>query len=91
LLKPQLFAPDVSGTSVITTEDMPSDCQVASCPFTLAITPQSSKDALLALSKPSNDNGDHLEAFTERELICTYIVTHWILEDDPDNAELKRF
>ncbi|KAF8488260.1 SET domain-containing protein [Gautieria morchelliformis] len=84
-----LFPPDVSGTSVLTTEDMPSDCKVASCPFTLAITPQSSKDALLALAKMSNDNGHQLDAFTERELICTYIIMHWILEEERDNAELR--
>ena len=78
--------------SVLTTEDMSHDSKVVSCPFSLAITPQSSKVALLALSKLNNDTDDRLDTLSERELICTYIVVHWLLEEDHlDDSELKRF
>lgn len=86
-----LLKPGLSGMSVLTIEDIPSDSRVVSCPFSLAITPHSSKDALLTLSKLSHIKGDHLDPFTERELICTYIVMHWILDEDSNNSYLKRF
>lgn len=77
--------------SVYTTQDMPCDSKIVSCPFTLAITPDSSKHALLALSKLCNNTDDRLDTLTGRELICTYISMHWLLEEEQEHSKLKRF
>ena len=80
---------DGSGMSVLTTEEISCDSKVVSCPFSLAITPRSSKAALLALSE--GNSNPILDTLSEQELICTYIIMHWLLDEDLDDSYLKRF
>jgi hypothetical protein len=56
-------------------EDVPLDSCIVSCPFSLAVTPQVSKNALVALLKSSAA----LDKWTERQLICTYLSLHWVI------------
>jgi len=66
-----------SGLKVLARDTVPADTCIASCPFSLAITPEVSKKALLTLLK----SPDGLDKWTERQLICTYLSLHWVLGD----------
>ena len=50
-----------------------------SCPFSLAITPDVSRKALISVLGSSASSA--LDIWSERELICSYLCLHWILGD----------
>ncbi|TDL27146.1 SET domain-containing protein [Rickenella mellea] len=60
-----------SGFSVMTTEFLPADTTVVSCPFSLAITQNVARDALDHLLSPEAASN-----WTERQLICSYLCMH---------------
>lgn len=71
----------VSGFSILAANDIPADATVVSIPFTLAITPEGSKDALHETLKASGDaTKGALDSLSERQLICTYLCMHWIAD-----------
>ena len=59
---------------------MPADTTVVSIPFSLAITPDVAKVALKALFQGVIESHS-LDALSERQLVCTYICMHQIVED----------
>lgn len=63
-----------SGYSVIAVHPLEADATIVTCPFTLAITPEQSKAAL------KNFLPDILDPWNERQLMCTYMSFHRILE-----------
>ena len=67
-----------SGYNIIAGNDVPRDATVVSVPFSLAITPTLSRSALFNV--PQCD-GALLETWSERQLECTYICMHWILDE----------
>ncbi|KAF8589576.1 SET domain-containing protein [Ramaria rubella] len=83
------FVKGLFGMSVHTTGDLPCDSKIISCPFTLAITPESSKQALSIFCHLSTDGAEHLEKLSKRELICTYLVLHWLLEEEGSDWSLS--
>ncbi|OSX56701.1 hypothetical protein POSPLADRAFT_1159712, partial [Postia placenta MAD-698-R-SB12] len=68
-----------SGYSVIASSDLPSDTAVVSIPFSLAITPTVSRAALETLFEASAAKLA-LDGWSERQLICSYICMHWVVE-----------
>ena len=66
-----------SGFNVIASSDVPADAVVVSIPFSLAITPDVSKNALKQLLKQSEDA---FAQWSERQLECTYVALHWIVD-----------
>ncbi|VDC06653.1 unnamed protein product [Peniophora sp. CBMAI 1063] len=70
------YTPVNSGYSITTSEVLEPDAIVASCPFSLAVTPALSRSALSALL----DGDDVLKDWTERQLVCCYIAFHWIVD-----------
>jgi len=79
LIYPFIIEP--SGISVRATEDIPKDTKIVSCPFALAITPQECQNALNELLGVNFSENNSFSTWTEYQLIATYIVLHWILED----------
>ncbi|KAF7352490.1 SET domain-containing protein [Mycena venus] len=68
-----------SGCSVVASESLPPDSKIVSCPFTLAITKESTLSALsVLLGSPSTTR---LTSWSERQLISTYLSFHWIIGD----------
>ncbi|CCM00966.1 uncharacterized protein FIBRA_03014 [Fibroporia radiculosa] len=80
------FRTERSGYSVIASQDLRSDTTVVSCPFSLAITPEVSKNALTTLLGPTFTG----QSWSERQLICSYICMHWIL-DPSASSELAHW
>ena len=66
-----------SGFNVIAKNDIEKDSSIVSCPFSLAVTPQLAKQALLKVF----GQVENLQRWNERQLVCTYISLHWISED----------
>jgi hypothetical protein len=67
-----------AGLSAIAAAPLPPDTTVVSCPFALAITSSLSRTALIRVvgdTKP-----DTLANWNSRQLICTYICLHWVIE-----------
>jgi len=54
-----------------------------SCPFSLAITPEVSKNALLSLLK----SPPSLDKWTERQLICSYLSLHWVVGNSDSSSD----
>lgn len=77
-----------SGFSVHASQDMPADTTVATCPFQLVISPDSSRSALNELLPTASL--DELKGWSGRQLIVTYVSLHSILELDHEFA-LERF
>ncbi|OCH91312.1 SET domain-containing protein [Obba rivulosa] len=75
-----------SGFSVVAAEDIPPETTAISCPFSLAVTPELSKHALLTLFK--TDHTTTLDAWSERQLICTYLCMHWVVDSPEDSSVL---
>jgi len=79
-----------TGLLVVASEQLNADETIVTCPFSLAITPTTSKRALLTLL----DNEALLNAWSERQLICVYIAFHWIVSPKRcllTSVTLKRF
>ncbi|KIJ57315.1 hypothetical protein M422DRAFT_23363 [Sphaerobolus stellatus SS14] len=79
------FIEEPSGMSVKSTKEVPKDTKVVSCPFSLAITPQDCKNALSEIIDKTLLELD----WSEYQLIATYIVLHWILEEDTEGVGLQ--
>ncbi|KAG8863967.1 hypothetical protein FRB96_006840 [Tulasnella sp. 330] len=79
------FVPVPSGTSVNAIDDIERDILVLSCPFSLAITADGSAHALLQILNARLNDSDLLTrlppTWTERMLICSYVVAHWVTQD----------
>lgn len=74
------FKAESSGYSAIARQDIPPDTTVVSCPFTLAITPNVSRNALSEILSDLNAKPTFsFDGWSERQLICSYICMHWIL------------
>ncbi|KAI5117177.1 hypothetical protein M0805_008156 [Coniferiporia weirii] len=80
------FVPDASGFSVHTLEDLPSDTTVVSCPFSLAITLETTCAPLESYCRLAPDKQCEL---SERQRISSYIALHWIIPE-ADEINLLR-
>jgi len=67
------------GLRIVAAEDVPRDSHIVSCPFSLVITEQLAKSAVLSFLKNSVSD---TEQWTERQWISTYIALHWISGSD---------
>ncbi|KAA1473478.1 SET domain-containing protein [Dentipellis sp. KUC8613] len=70
------YAELLSGFSIVAADALEADSTIVTCPFSLAITPELSKRALLTVLKDDAILG----GWSERQLICAYIVFHWIID-----------
>ncbi|KAF9266338.1 SET domain-containing protein [Marasmius fiardii PR-910] len=73
------FQPVISGISVIATEEVAAETTIASCPFELAITKDTSKSSLFRVLKPSKAYA--LDLWNERQYIATYLCLHSIIDE----------
>jgi len=71
-----------SGLEVLARDTVPANACIISCPFSLAITSEVSKNALLSLLK----SPPSLDKWTERQLICSYLSLHWVVGDSDSSA-----
>ncbi|KDQ23340.1 hypothetical protein PLEOSDRAFT_1049306, partial [Pleurotus ostreatus PC15] len=62
-----------SGLAVVSLKPLPKDLNVITCPLSLVVTPELSRDALSSL-------GLNCVGLTEKQLICTYLSMHWVLD-----------
>ncbi|KAI0311446.1 SET domain-containing protein [Amylostereum chailletii] len=69
------YAPDSSGFSIVTAEPVASNATIVTCPFSLAITPSLSLRVL-------SDINITVTGWSERQLVCSYIVFHWIISPE---------
>lgn len=67
-----------TGHTVITVDALEPETTIVTCPFSLVITPNLSRTALLTLLQ----NETIISNWSERQLICAYICFHWILEPE---------
>lgn len=58
---------------------LPKDLNVITCPLSLVVTPELSRDALSSL-------GLNCVGLTEKQLICTYLSMHWVLDETSHNS-----
>ncbi|KDQ54521.1 hypothetical protein JAAARDRAFT_38195 [Jaapia argillacea MUCL 33604] len=73
------FIATPSGFSVHATAALDADTKVVECPFGLAITKDVAMDSLSALL---GEDGMWLcGRWSERQLICSYLCFHWIIEE----------
>lgn len=76
--------------SVYASRDIPEDSKIISCPFSVAITPARAKRSLgLLFGSRSTTTADLLNGMSERQLLCLYIITHWILREDGSLNDLE--
>ncbi|KAJ7284083.1 SET domain protein [Mycena rebaudengoi] len=75
------FQKVASGFSVVASENLPPDSKIVSCPFDLAITKTFALEALSTLLGPATTSFP-LSAWSERQLISSYLCFHWIIGDD---------
>ncbi|KII86638.1 hypothetical protein PLICRDRAFT_55553 [Plicaturopsis crispa FD-325 SS-3] len=75
------FFPGPSGFSVVAKDALPPDTTVVSCPFSLAVTPEHARAALRGIL--GQVGAQDIDQWSERQLVCTYLVLHWIIESDP--------
>ena len=68
-----------SGFDVVAHREIPTDVKVVSCPFTLAITPEVARRALAAIFRV-DESSPTLNGWSERQLICSYMVMHNTLD-----------
>ena len=66
-----------SGFNVVAKDAIGTDTSIISCPFSLAITPGLARQALIAVF----EQAETLVGWNERQLVCTYISMHWVLND----------
>ncbi|KIO31912.1 hypothetical protein M407DRAFT_67389, partial [Tulasnella calospora MUT 4182] len=94
------FMPTADGSKVVAMDNIPPHSPVLSCPFSLAITPETSSAALNTWLQRTAKAEDSLiweqstQNWTERMFICSYIVTHWLARDSgllESAPELRHF
>ncbi|KAF9493651.1 SET domain-containing protein [Pleurotus eryngii] len=68
------FKPVDSGLAVVSLKPLPKDLNIITCPLSLVVTPELSRDALSSL-------GLNCAGLTEKQLICTYLSMHWVLDE----------
>ncbi|KAI0698478.1 SET domain-containing protein [Cytidiella melzeri] len=84
------ISPDVafmrvpSGFNIVARNTIDKDTSVVTCPFSLAVTPQLAKEALIGIF----EGAGFLHKWSERQLVCTYICMHWILKGTPTSSGL---
>ncbi|TFY66560.1 hypothetical protein EVG20_g4534 [Dentipellis fragilis] len=76
------YAELLSGFSIVATDALEADSTIVTCPFSLAITPELSRRALLTVLEDESI----LRGWSERQLICSYIVFHWIIDTKSNPA-----
>lgn len=81
------FKPVPSGFNVVAHHDIPADVTVVSCPFSLAITPDVARKALAAIFRVDT-SAPTFEGWTERQLVCSYLAMHHILDGQSAPREL---
>ncbi|KAF8333926.1 uncharacterized protein EI90DRAFT_2915493 [Cantharellus anzutake] len=79
------FVPGTRGTSVMTTAEIPTNTTVLSCPFDLAIT----YDLGIGVFKACIWEAAKIDSLSERQIVCAYIVLHWVILTD--RSELERW
>ncbi|KAI0339167.1 SET domain-containing protein [Trametopsis cervina] len=82
------FEPVSSGYNLIARDSIPADSVIVSCPFSLAITPEFARKALISVLNLSAAQASVLQRWRERQLVCTYICLHWILNGSNAPPEL---
>ncbi|CAE6414380.1 unnamed protein product [Rhizoctonia solani] len=76
------FVQSSGGHDVYATSDILPDTKVLSCPFDMAITAPQSKKALLTLLQGDNTTvSQTLDQWSERQVVCVYMVLHRIWEE----------
>ncbi|KAF8602390.1 SET domain-containing protein [Ceratobasidium sp. AG-I] len=76
------FVPSQGGHNVYAKQDIPRDTRVLSCPFQVAITAPQSKSAIAELFHDvAVDSMPILDKWSERQLVCVYLVLHRIWEE----------
>ncbi|KAJ7044668.1 SET domain protein [Mycena alexandri] len=73
-----------SGFSVVAWESLPPDSKMVSCPFSLVITKHIALKALSVLLGSTTN----MSAWTERQLIASYLCFHWIIGDDKSSTNV---
>jgi len=76
------FHMGVYGLSVYTKAKLPRDSQVVSCPFDLIITANSCQRSLVELCMATGRSPEPFSSLGEREIVCAYLILHWILFGD---------
>ena len=76
------FQVGVYGLSLYTKTKLPHDSQVVSCPFNLIITASSCRKSLVELCIAIDRSPEPFSSLGEREIVCAYLVLHWILFGD---------
>ncbi|KAI0651349.1 SET domain-containing protein [Trametes meyenii] len=80
----------VHGFNVVAGNDVPPDATIVAIPFSLAITPELSKAALRVIFGGGESSGvDELGELSERELVCTYLCMHWIVDPSQSTTSLR--
>ncbi|KAI0830093.1 SET domain-containing protein [Trametes gibbosa] len=74
------FQEMASGFDVTAAGDIPADTTVVSIPFSLAITPEVSREALASTLDAQNETSLSLAGLSERQSICAYLCMHWIAD-----------
>ncbi|KAI0351679.1 SET domain-containing protein [Trametes cingulata] len=84
------FEPVSAGFNVVARNDVPADTAVVSIPFSLAITPDLAKKALLkSFAASGNASVAELGGLSERQLVCTYVCMHWIADPSSSKDALR--
>ena len=79
------FHVGIYGLSLYTKAKLPRDSQVVSCPFNLIITANSCQNSLVELCIATDRSPKPFSSLGEREIVCAYLVLHWILFGDSLN------
>ncbi|KAI0668916.1 hypothetical protein C8Q78DRAFT_954903, partial [Trametes maxima] len=84
------FEPVIHGFNVVAGKDVPPDATIVAIPFSLAITPELSKAALREIFRGGESGDtDNLDDLSERELVCTYLCMHWIVDPLQSTPSLR--
>ncbi|EKM52323.1 uncharacterized protein PHACADRAFT_126051 [Phanerochaete carnosa HHB-10118-sp] len=86
-LKPGMCLHFSFGLNVVAMSNIPADVQIVSCPFSLAITPEVARRALAVVFRVDRSSPT-LAGWSERQLVCSYIVMHHILDGQSAPCEL---
>ena len=76
------FRVGVYGLSLYTKAKLPRDSQVVSCPFNLIITAKLCRKSLIQLCRATDRSPEPFSSLGEREIVCAYLVLHWIFFGD---------
>jgi len=80
------FRVGVYGLSLYTKAKLPRDSPVVSCPFNLIVTANSCRKSLVELCIATDRSPEPFSSLGEREIVCAYLVLHWILFGDSLNG-----